>query len=193
MMRSKIFITTILASVLLSACNEKSKKENRDTVKSESTTTESNAIKTQSLTDKEGNTLEMSFDNSEDTATIDLNGETAQLSSQRPASGIWYKNDEYELRGKGNDIWLKKDGEVIFEHQDDKVDVEAKNDDGDILNMTFNNTEGTVRAYLNGGKQIDLVEEKAASGIWYKNDHYELRGKGNQYRLTKDGTVVFSN
>jgi len=193
MMRSKIFITTILASVLLSACNEKSKKENRDTVKSESTTTESNAIKTQSLTDKEGNTLEMSFDNSEDTATIDLTGESAQLSSQRPASGIWYKNDEYELRGKGNDIWLKKDGEVIFEHQDDKVDVEAKNDDGDILNMTFNNTEGTVRAYLNGGKQIDLVEEKAASGIWYKNDHYELRGKGNQYRLTKDGTTIFSN
>ncbi|MGB1207543.1 MAG: hypothetical protein ACPG5B_17975 [Chitinophagales bacterium] len=32
--------------------------------------------------------------------------------------------------------------------------------------------------YLNGGEQIDLVAEKSASGIWYTNDTYELRGKG---------------
>lgn len=59
--------------------------------------------------------------------------------------------------------------------------------------MTFNNTVGAVKAYLNGGEQIDLVEEKAASGIWYKNDHYELIGKGNSYILSKDGDIIFEN
>ncbi|MBJ7883135.1 lysozyme inhibitor, partial [Gelidibacter salicanalis] len=49
------------------------------------------------------------------------------------------------------------------------------------------------KAYLNGGEQINLVEEKAASGIWYKNDHYQLQGKGDSYELTKDGKIVFKN
>ena len=47
--------------------------------------------------------------------------------------------------------------------------------------------------YLNGGEQIDLVAEKAASGIWYKNDVYELRGKGEKLELSKDGIIVFKN
>ena len=88
---------------------------------------------------------------------------------------------------------MRKDDEVIFEHRDDIVHTEAKNDEGDVLTMTFNNTAGTVKAYLNGGPQIDLSAKKSASGIWYKNDHYELRGKGDSYVLTKDGETVFEN
>jgi len=63
----------------------------------------------------------------------------------------------------------------------------------DVLNLTFNNTEGTVKAYLNGGEQIDLVEQKSASGIWYKNETYELSGKGDKYQLKKSGKTVFEN
>jgi len=192
-MTKTILVTTIVAAVLLTACNQQSKQENTDITKAEETTATSDDIVTQSLTDKEGNTLDMSFDNANGTVTLNFKGETIELDQQRSASGIWYKNDHYELRGKGNDIWLKKDGEVIFEHQDDKVSIEVRNDNGDVLNMTFNNTEGTVKAYLNGGEQIDLVEQKAASGIWYKNDHYELSGKGNHYELKKDGKIIFEN
>ena len=65
--------------------------------------------------------------------------------------------------------------------------------DGQTLDITFNNTVGTAKAYLNGGEQIDLVAEKAASGFWYKNDQYELRGKGEKLELTKDGETVFKN
>ena len=140
-----------------------------------------------------GNKLDMTFDNSKDIVTITFKGETAELTAQKAASGIWYKNDHLELIGKGNDITLSKDDQVIFKHQDDKVAIETKSDKGDVLNMTFNNTEGTVKAYLNGGEQIDLVEQKSASGIWYKNDHYELTGKGDKYELQKDGKTVFKN
>lgn len=46
------------------------------------------------------------------------NKASATLMSQRPASGMWYKNDEYELSGKGKVIELYKRGELLFKgHQ----------------------------------------------------------------------------
>ncbi|GEM53098.1 MULTISPECIES: MliC family protein [Bacteroidota] len=193
-MTKQIFIlASITVATFLASCNQQQKQENTEGVKTEVTAKSSDDIVTQSLTDNAGNKLDMTFDNSKDIVTITFKGETAELTAQKAASGIWYKNDHLELIGKGNDITLSKDDQVIFKHQDDKVAIEAKSDKGDVLNMTFNNTEGTVKAYLNGGEQIDLVEQKSASGIWYKNDHYELTGKGDKYELQKDGKTVFKN
>lgn len=193
-MTKQIFIlASITVATFLASCNQQQKQENTEGVKTEVTAKSSDDIVTQSLTDNAGNKLDMTFDNSKDIVTITFKGETAELTAQKAASGIWYKNDHLELIGKGNDITLSKDDQVIFKHQDDKVTIEAKSDKGDVLNMTFNNTEGTVKAYLNGGEQIDLVEQKSASGIWYKNDHYELTGKGDKYELQKDGKTVFKN
>ncbi len=179
----------VIAAIILSACNNSNNAANSNKAETE----KSNNIVNQSLKDSLGNVLEMAFDNAKDIVTIKYKGETAELKSQKPASGIWYKNDTYELSGKAKDIQLKKDSVLIFEHKDDIVNIEAKNKKGDVLTLTFNNTEGTVKAYLNGGEQIDLKEEKSASGIWYKNENYELSGKGNNYKLTKDGKVVFEN
>ena len=181
----------VIAAALFVSCNDSQKRENADATDLDRPL--SNEVVTESLTNEDGKTLKMSFDNSQGTATLNYQGEEIVLDQERSASGIWYKNKEYELRGKGNDITLKKDGEVIFEHQDDKVEVEAKNSQGDVLTMNFNNTAGTVQVYLNGGNQINLEQEKAASGIWYKNEEYELRGKGDHYTLTKDGETIFEN
>lgn len=53
-----------------------------------------------------------SFDNDADTTTITLEGEKAViLAGQRPASGIWYAADGWELRGKGEDAVLTRPGE----------------------------------------------------------------------------------
>jgi membrane-bound inhibitor of C-type lysozyme len=193
MTKQTFIITTLAIASFLTSCKESTKQENTEKPTSEVLTNTTDDIVTQSLTDKSGNKLDLSFDNAKDIVTINFKGETSELQSQKPASGIWYKNDHFELSGKGNDITLMKDGKTVFEHMDDKVEIVAKNDKGDVLNMTFNNTDGTVKAYLNGGEQIDLVEQKSASGIWYKNDHYELSGKGDHYDLTKDGKTVFKN
>ena len=77
----------------------------------------------------------------------------------------------------GNDIVITKVGQVIYEHEDEKVTLQAKSEKGDILDMVFNNTTGEAKVYLNGGDQIDLKAKTAASGIWYANDNYELSGK----------------
>ncbi|MBK6732138.1 MAG: MliC family protein [Bacteroidetes bacterium] len=192
-MANKILVIAMLTVLFLNSCKETPTQESAENTTSETFKNGVDDIVTSTFTDKDGKKLELTFNNTKGTATLSLNGETIELVAQKSASGIWYKNENYELRGKGNDIQLTKDGNVIFEHQDDKVNVEAKNNLGDVLNMTFNNTEGTVKAYLNGGEQIDLVEKKAASGIWYKNDHYELSGKGDNYTLKKDGKTVFKN
>lgn len=189
-----VFIAALTVGSLLMSCKGNDNAENGNAqTQSETTASNPGDIVVQSLTDSSGNTLEMKFDNAKDNVTISYKGETAVLVSQRPASGIWYMNDQYELSGKGNDITLSKNGNVIFEHRDNIVEIQAKNTNGDILYMTFNNTEGTVKLYLNGGEQIELAEQKAASGIWYKNDHYELSGKGDHYELIKDGKTVFKN
>lgn len=195
---NKTILTLAMTSALfLTSCNETAKQESTEITTAnkpavDSTIVSTDVIKTTS-TDKDGKTLDMTVDPIKGVATVNFNGETIEMMQEKSASGVWYKNDTYELRGKGNDLELTKDGKVVFKHVDDKQDVEAKSANGDVLTMNFNNSEGTVKAYLNGGDQIDLKEEKAASGIWYKNDQYELRGKGDSYELKKEGKTVFKN
>ncbi len=131
------------------------------------------------------------YNNTKGIALVTYKGETIEMEQQKTASGIWYINDKYELRGKGNDIELIKDGEVVFMHEDVIVQSSLKDKDGQTLDMTFNNTTNTAKIYLNGGEQIDLEGQTPASGIWYKNDKYELRGKGDSVELIKDGETVF--
>ena len=192
-MNKQILTFTVLAAMLLTACNQKTEKENKNIDNTQTTITVNDDIVSQSLSNESGKKLDMVFNNTKGVVTINFEGDEAELKEEESASGIWYANANYELRGKGNNIVLKKNGKIVFEHQDDIVMTEAKNDEGDVLNMTFNNSEGTVKVYLNGGDEINLSEQKSASGIWYTNDHYELRGKGNKYELKMDGKTVFKN
>lgn len=192
-MTTKLLTIAMLSALFLNSCKETPKQENAETTTTEIVENSNDDIVTTTSTDKDGKKLDITFNNTKGTATINFNGETSELVQERSGSGIWYKNENYELRGKGNDIQLTKDGNLVFEHQDDIVTSSLKDKKGRTLDMTFNNSEGTLKAYLNGGEQIDMVAQRAASGIWYKNDQYELRGKGENLELTKDGKTVFKN
>ncbi|MGI9581182.1 MliC family protein [Chryseobacterium sp. RRHN12] len=52
--------------------------------------------------------MDMTFNNTKNTATVVFNNKTIELQGQKPASGIWYRHDHYELRGKGKEIGLQK-------------------------------------------------------------------------------------
>ena len=66
------------------------------------------------IKDKNGNVLKMVFMNTKNTVTLYFNNEVIILKGQKPASGIWYKNEQYEFRGKGEQLTLSKLGKVIF-------------------------------------------------------------------------------
>ena len=187
-MTRKILAFAMLAMLVLSSCTGTSKKE---TAEATTTKTATDDIVTISYVDEDGKELDVLYNNTKETATVSFEGETIELAQQKSASGVWYKNDQYELRGKGNNIDLMKDGELIFSHKDVIVTSSLTNDEGHTLEMVFNNTTNTAKIYLNGGEQIELEGQKPASGIWYKNDQYELRGKGEEVELTKDGEIVF--
>lgn len=192
-MTKSVLTIAMLTALFSTSCKDIPKQENSEATPTEATGEVADDIVTRTSTDKDGNTLKMTFNNTKGTATLDFEGETIEMDAQKAASGIWYKSENYELRGKGNDIELKKDGETVFTHKDDIVTSSVKNDEGQTLDMTFNNTTNEAKVYLDGGEQIDLVGQKPASGIWYKNDQYELRGKGENLELTKDGKTVFKN
>ncbi|GEJ46359.1 MliC family protein [Chryseobacterium sp. ON_d1] len=123
-MKKHIFIAAAAVALLLTSC----KKENKvtdstsasvDSVASKPTDSavvagnQDEIVKSTSK-DSHGKTLEMTFNNTKNTATVVFNNETIELQGQKPASGIWYKNDHYELRGKGEEIELTKDGKTVF-------------------------------------------------------------------------------
>ena len=191
-MTRKFVKITLFTALFFTACTETAKKETADTTTGPTEKVDDDISKV-TFTDKDGKVLELSINNTKGTATVLFNGEIIEMAEQKAASGIWYKNDQYELRGKGNDLDLLKDGKVIFTHQDSIVTSSLKDKDRQTLDITFNNTTNTAKVYLNVGEQIELVNQKPASGIWYKNDHYELRGKGDKLEYTRDGKTIFKN
>lgn len=113
-MKKQVLQLAILATLSLNSCKESQKQQStKSTSKAVSSTTVDKIVTDMSI-DKDGNKIDMTFNNTNDTATLNFKGETIDLVGQKPASGIWYKNDHYELRGKGEDIELKKDGKLVY-------------------------------------------------------------------------------
>lgn len=123
-MKKHIFITAALAALFLTSCNKEKKVTDSastsvDSIASKPSDsaavsgTQDEIVKSTSK-DSSGKTLDMTFNNTKNTATVVFNKETIELQGQKPASGIWYKNDHYELRGKGEEIELTKDGKTVF-------------------------------------------------------------------------------
>lgn len=111
---SKYFAPSLvlLASLLLTACEDRSGTAPAGTAHAAEQA--QGEIVNATARSADGQVLQMQFNNALDTATLLLGGQTIKLSGQRPASGIWYANSEYELRGKGGDVELKRNGITIF-------------------------------------------------------------------------------
>ncbi|MBD8389362.1 MliC family protein [Dysgonomonas sp. BGC7] len=65
----------------------------------------------------EGKTLEMKFDNSNNTASLVFNGKIIELKADPTASGIRYSNTDYMFSEHQGKIELQKNGKIIFSHQ----------------------------------------------------------------------------
>lgn len=56
----------------------------------------------------DGLVFRVTFDNLRDAAVLALPSGAVRLAGQRPASGIWYAGQGYELRGKGKNVTLSR-------------------------------------------------------------------------------------
>lgn len=190
-MLKKVLTAAIIGGLFLTACNSDTKKGEASSADSTiTTTTTKEEIITDSLVNEDGSKLGMVFNNANNTATVLLKGEKIELEGQKAASGIWYKNDHYELRGKGRDLELTKDGKVIFTHKDDVLESTVIDKNGKKLHMSFNNTLNKATFELNG-ETIDLKGDTTASGIQYHNENYVYTEHQGNMELKKDGKIVF--
>ena len=135
-MKKSILILPLLATLSLVSCKKEGSKSS-ETSSDSTTVISSHSIKTNTSdlsaatptdsaavnknpiikaksTDAVGKSIDMTFDNNKNTATIVYDGETIELKGQPTGSGIYYKNDHWELRGKGPENELSKDGKVVF-------------------------------------------------------------------------------
>lgn len=59
--------------------------------------------------------------------------------------------------------------------------------DSERLSVDFDNPRQMATVRNSSGQAIDLFQERAADGIWYRASGYELRGKGVQATWSADG------
>ncbi|WP_163212806.1 MliC family protein [Bacteroides sp. 519] len=70
-----------------------------------------------SVTNKQGEKLDMTFNNNNNTAVLKLDGKEINLKADTTASGIKYSNANYVYEEWQGHSVLKKDGKVVFDNK----------------------------------------------------------------------------
>ncbi len=112
-------ILTIIISVFLivTSCNERQSKQIKTTDKgSNNNQNTENNIVADSVTNEEGKTLYMAFNNTKRTATFIFDSDTIILKQDTMGSGIKYSNDHYEFTEWHGTGELKKESKTIFKY-----------------------------------------------------------------------------
>lgn len=114
-MEKQVLIILAMIGLFLISCNDTSQsRRSIETAKAEKTRRDDIIIATN--LDKKGNKLEVTFNNTKNTAILKLNGETIELVADNTmASGIHYKNEHYNYTNWHKITKVEKDGEIIFE------------------------------------------------------------------------------
>jgi membrane-bound inhibitor of C-type lysozyme len=120
-MIKNIFTISMLSSLFLISCNEIHQQEKGETTIANTNKKTTNEIVTSTSIDKNGKKLELTFNNTKQTVTLLFNGEIIEMIEQTTGSGMRYKNDHIEL---------KKDGTLVFTHQDEIITSSVKNKKG---------------------------------------------------------------
>lgn len=60
-------------------------------------------------------------------------------------------------------------------------------DNSERLSVDFDNPRAMATVRNSSGEAVDLFQERAADGIWYRSSAYELRGKGVLATWSADG------
>ena len=112
-----LFVTSLL---IFSSCqnqksNSKSGKDSSNTeLQSDDSLLKNVAIVSSTTTNKDGITLKYTFNNSDGTCVLELNGEIIKLKQERMASGIKYSNEHFIYTNWHGETNLFKNGKLAF-------------------------------------------------------------------------------
>lgn len=191
-MKKSILVVSVLSGLLLVACGQKNKNE---TIKTEETVTtaapltpasSADDIVTTSVTDSDGNTLKMEYNNTRGRAMLTLNDEIIDMVQDTTASGVRMHNTDYDYEEWQGHIVLKKNGQVVFDNKRNQSSSTSK------PKMTYDNKKGTATLAFNG-ETVTLRADTTASGLRFRNSDYEYEEWKGNVVLKKNGQVVFDS
>lgn len=114
MMKNKFSVLAIFALLATTSCQDKGKM---NTIEDAKETASTSAEETTSVaTNEAGENLAMTFNLSKGTAKVVWKQDTIVLKEEKTASGFSYKNEQYELKGKGENVDFSKDGKLVFKN-----------------------------------------------------------------------------
>lgn len=104
----------IVASLTVMSCRSTETSEQQTATSPVATDPQENAVVKRTITNEQGKQLDMTFDNSAQSATLVLNDERIDLRQDTVASGIKYSNGTYEYREHQGVITLTKAEKLVF-------------------------------------------------------------------------------
>ena len=113
-----VVIIVVFASCASRQTSQDRKQSNEVATVNSTDTLKTGKIITATITNKEGVTLTLRFNNAEQTCKLELNGEKIELKQERMASGIRYSNEHFVYTEWHREIRLYKDGKLIFSHDE---------------------------------------------------------------------------
>lgn len=72
-------------------------------------------------------------------------------------------------------------GLFLFSAESRAADIKYACEDGSSLTVVFSEAQAEVT--IPDGSRLSLPQQRAASGFWYSNGRYELRGKGDELQF----------
>ncbi len=184
-MKKIAFILAATVLLFATACNSNKKAQ------------ESNKLQTTIFGNSNGDSIQVTYDTTAETATVVFNGETLVLQQQPSASGIVYKNDQYEYTEWQDEVELTQNGSVIFSNVVTNTGmVNTFTDaDGNTLVVTYDTTGEVPTATITYGdyKEVDLsqIPESAwAKGAEYANETLKWVNNAEGGVLTVDGKEI---
>jgi len=200
-MKKTVFVIALISGAMLVSCNSRNKQQVSEVdeievmepdVTAVETPIPSEGIVSSTVTDNNGNSLDLRYNNDLGTATVELDGETIYMTQDTTASGVRMHNNEYQYEEWQGHVVLKKNGQTVFDNKDEATGS-ATNKQGKKLNMKFNNNNNTATIKLDNGEDIMLRADTTASGMRYSNNDYVLEEWQGHTVLKKNGKVVFDN
>jgi membrane-bound inhibitor of C-type lysozyme len=114
-MKTKILALVLFSIFLLFSCNQTRKQNDSTVSRTGDNPPAQDVIVKNSVTNSNGQTLDMTFNNTKGNAVFILKGDTIEMKQDTMASGIKYSNGNYEYTEHHGEIRLSKDGVMIFE------------------------------------------------------------------------------
>ena len=119
-MKKLLLAITVVTSLAVTSCIEKKNNEAEKTTKQTGLKqTAEDKIVTSTITNNEGDRLDITFNNTKKTATLIFKGDTIELKQDTMGSGVKYSNKIYVFSDWHGQTELKKDGKSIFKNFDD--------------------------------------------------------------------------